>query len=238
MKNTLIINQREFIYYHFEAKIESAPILVIFHGVGFNKVPAKFRDDNINVIAIMDTFGIPDMGSWYIGENGDYFWIKAIRELLEFLKKKCRTNQIYFWGSSMGGYAAILHGYLNNVTAVYANVPQTKLLGSTYIDHSPKMKECIEFILGKDAEKSKYNELSNILDKQNNTVFIITFNQLEGLNYFSEHGFPFLRKLHGIRQKMYLEVRPNNTHGIIYNIAETLDLFQKYAKINNENLPN
>ncbi len=36
------------------------------------------------------------------------------------------------YGSSMGGYGAITNGCILGAKAVYANVPQIKLLGSTY----------------------------------------------------------------------------------------------------------
>ncbi|KLT73938.1 hypothetical protein PL75_00970 [Neisseria arctica] len=234
MLNKLILNGREFLYYHFKAQQTSAPILIIFHGAGYNKIPAKFRDPNINVVAIMDTFGHEDIGSWFLGEEGDFFWINAIKQIITKLKYECNSEQVFCWGSSMGGYAAILHGYLNNVAAVYANVPQTKLLGSTYILHNKNMKSCLEYVLNGD-ESSKYNDLTRVIKTATDTVFIITFNQLEGLNYFSEQGFPFLRHLHGIRQKMYLEVRPNNQHAVIYNISESLELFKKYTDIHIKN---
>lgn len=231
MKNVFVKNSREITYYTREATKPGSPILVIFHGAGYNKEPAKFRSDSFNVIALMDTFGYQGQGSWYLGERGDLFWIDAISDLLTFLKNKYNTDQVLFWGSSMGGYAAILHGYLNNVVAVYANVPQTKLLGSTYIQNgkiggSVSMQDSLEYAILDD--KSPYNDLSSILTNKNDTIFFITYNQLEGFNYFSEQGFPFLRKLHGIRQKFYLEVHPKSEHTIIYNIAESLNLFKKY----------
>ncbi|OOF49734.1 hypothetical protein BKK52_02645 [Rodentibacter trehalosifermentans] len=230
MENTFIKGSRKITYYSTETNRPGRPILVIFHGAGFNKTPAKFKDKNLNVIALMDTFGLEGKGSWYLGEKGDLFWIDAIKDLLEILKEKYETDKVFFWGSSMGGYAAILHGYLNHVAAVYANVPQTKLLGSTYIQHGKvddvSMQDCIEYAIVN--QNSPYNDLSNIFNEKTDTLFFLTYNQLEGLNYFSEQGFPFLRKLHGIRQKFYLEVHPSSKHSIIYNISESLNLFKKY----------
>lgn len=228
MLNRLLLNGREFHYYHFKANSSSAPILIIFHGAGYNKIPARFRDPHINVIAIMDTFGHENVGSWFLGEKGDFFWIEAVKRIIDKLKVECNSQQVFCWGSSMGGYAAILHGYLNNVTAIYANVPQTKLLGSTYIEHNEKMKSCLEYVFNNNY-LSEYNDLAKIIKTKTDTIFIITFNQLEGFNYFSEQGFPFLRHIHGIRQKMYLEVRPNTQHTIMYSISESLDLFKKYT---------
>lgn len=107
-------------------------------------------------------------------------------------------------------------------------MPQTKLLGSTYITYNLGMKNCLESVFDNNLA-SEYNDLAKIFKEKTDTIFCLTYNQLEGLNYFSEQGFPFLRQLHGIRQKMYLEVRPNSEHAVIYNISETLTLFEKYT---------
>lgn len=90
------------------------------------------------------------------------------------------------------------------------------------------MNEIIENILL--SPKSNFNDLRNIFTEKVDTVFFLTFNQLEGLNYFSEQCIPFIRKLHDLRNKFYLEVRPKSEHSIIYNIAETIHLFKKILK--------
>ncbi|MFZ7235595.1 alpha/beta hydrolase family protein [Avibacterium gallinarum] len=109
---------RDFTYYE-QFTREKLPLLFIFHGAGYNKSPAKFKDERFNVVSLMDTFGFGGKGSWYLGQDGDIFWIDALKFLLEKLKNDYQTDTVYFWGSSMGGYAALLHGYINKVTAVY-----------------------------------------------------------------------------------------------------------------------
>ena len=36
------------------------------------------------------------------------------------------NSKLFIYGSSMGGYGAILHGVKLNATAIYANVPQVR----------------------------------------------------------------------------------------------------------------
>lgn len=75
-----------------------------------------------------------------------------MRTIVQRLKDQ-GSGDIYFWGSSMGGFGALLHGYLNRAKAVYANVPQTKLLGTAYSDFG--MRKYFEKIFsGCNAEPS------------------------------------------------------------------------------------
>lgn len=68
---------------------------------------------------------------------------------------------LFFWGSSMGGYGALLHGILLNAKAIYVNIPQIKLLKSTYSEKS--MKKFFEPIFGND-ENSIFNDVTNFLN--------------------------------------------------------------------------
>lgn len=129
---TVIVENRVITYYETLAKEKNKPILIILHGHGYVETPAQFRSENWNVICPIDDFGENKWGSWFLGEKGDFFWIQAIRDIIEHIRQESGSGRLYFWGSSMGGYGAILHGYLNYATAIYANVPQTHLLGSTY----------------------------------------------------------------------------------------------------------
>lgn len=67
-----------------------------------------------------------------------FFWIDAMREILAAVRTRAGTGRLYFFGSSMGGYGSLVHGHLLHAAAVYANVPQTWLLGSSYSDGGVK----------------------------------------------------------------------------------------------------
>lgn len=221
------VGVRSFRYYLSKAENpEMAPILVIFHGHGFGGVPTGFQSEKWNVVRPMDQFGVDSYGSWYLGEGGDYFWLDAFPAILADAREKCGGGgHLYCWGSSMGGYAAILHGTINRARAIYANVPQTRLLGSTYSETS--MKRYFAPIFG-DNENRRYNDLRTLFKAPRKTVYFLCYNQLEQGNYFAEQGLRFISHLQETGNKFYLEVRPTSAHGKNHGISETLRLFSKY----------
>jgi hypothetical protein len=117
-----------------------------------------------------------------------------------------------------------LHGHLLHASAVYANVPQTKLLGSRYSDGG--MKKYFEPIFtGIDSE---FNDLKIILKTRTRTRYFLCFNQLEGSSYLEEQCLPFVSHLQVFRQPFYLEVRPVSSHGKNHGVSEAIALFHKY----------
>lgn len=224
---SLEVRGRTFRYYLSKAvNPATAPMLVIFHGHGFGGVPTAFQSENWNVVRPMDQFGADAWGSWYLGEGGDYFWLEAFPAILQSARDLCSGGgALYCWGSSMGGYASILHGTLNRARAIYANVPQTRLLGSTYSETS--MKRFFEPIFG-ESEDRRYNDLRSLFKAPRKTTYFLCFNQLESGDYFAEQGLRFINHLQATGNKFYLEVRPTDAHGKNHGITETIRLFNKY----------
>ena len=219
---------RKFRYYLSKAKVpEKAPILVIFHGHGYGAEPAKFRAENWNVVCPIDQFGVLEWGSWYLGQMGDYFWLNAFPSILEDVRNRCGGGgALYCWGSSMGGYAAILHGTINRAKAIYANVPQTRLLGSTYSNQG--MEKYFAPIFGENEDR-RYNDLRSLFKAPRKTTYFLCFNQLEPGGYFAEQGLKFISHLQATGTKFYLEVRPISAHGKNHGVSETIRLFNKFA---------
>lgn len=218
------VGGRKIFYYVSKAEEIDRPILFILHGHGYAEKPAKFESKNWNVVCPMDPFGQDQFGSWYLGERGDFFWLEAMRKIISEIRNKVGKGRLYFWGSSMGGYGSILHGYLNNATAVYANIPQTVLLGSSYSEGG--MKKYFEPIFSNG--ESEYNDLKKVIKTRNRTKLFLCFNQLENGNYFYEQGLSFVSHVHDFRQKIYLEVRPTASHGKNHSISEAIELFKKF----------
>lgn len=221
--SSITIGTREVKYNFKKAKVKNKPILFILHGHGHHDKPASFRSDDWNIVCPLDCYGVEGKGTWYLGELGDFFWISAMRLIIDEVRKECGDGRLYFWGSSMGGYGALLHGHLNNAAAVYANIPQTFLLGSRYSDGGAS--RYFDGILARD---SLYNDLKNIFLESTETLIFLCFNQLERDKYFSEQGLSFISHLESINQKMYVEVRPLSTHGVNHKIWETVELFKSY----------
>lgn len=220
----VMISGRTISFYLAEAVEKDKPIIFVMHGHGYNKKPTKFRSENWNVVFPVDDFGNEGRGSWFLGEDGDYFWLEAMSLILERVRSFCGKGALFFWGSSMGGYAALLYGYLLKAKAVYANVPQTVLLGSTYSNNG--MKRHFSRVIA--DEDCIYNDLKKVIVRKSKVKFFMCFNQLEGSDYFSEQGLSFISHLHSLKQMMYVEVRPTDAHGKNHGISEAIALFKKY----------
>ena len=223
-KCTLTIKNRDFVYYFSPALEANKPIIFILHGHGYASSPSQFKSPNWNVVCPMDSFGYGGLGSWFLGENGDFFWIDAMREILAAVRARVGTGRLHFWGSSMGGYGALVHGHLLHATAVYANVPQTWLLDSSYSDGGAK--KYFQPIFG--GVDSEFNDLKRFFKTRTRTKYFLCFNQLEGSKYFEEQCLPFIGRLHLFKQPFYLEVRPLSAHGKNHGVSEAIGLFKKY----------
>lgn len=219
------LNGRSVVFYFTPAETNNKPIIFIFHGHGYNKSHSAFKSPNFNVVCPIDDFGYEGLGSWYLGEQGDFFWLDAMREIMRLVKERAGRSHLFMWGSSMGGYASILYGHLLGATAIYANVPQTFLLGSRYSENG--MKKYFQKIFSN--EDSDFNDLKKVIKKRTRCTYFLCFNQLEGSNYFEEQGLNFISCLHGLRQPMYVEVRPQSAHGKNHSVSESINLFKRYS---------
>lgn len=222
---TLACGQREIRFKFTPAAAPNRPILLIFHGQASNVLPARFESSQWNVVCPIDSFGFDGMGSWFLGESSDFFWLDAVRLIIEQVRETAGSGRLFTWGSSMGGYAALLHGTLNHADSIYANLPQTVLLGSEY---SRNGAEKYFKPLFADRVDERYNDLKKLIVTRNRTKYFLCFNQLEPGHYFDEQGLIFIEHLHSLRIKTYAEIRPLSAHGLNHTISEALDLFKKY----------
>ena len=125
-------------FYRFTPATETqpslAPTMLLLHGHGSTN-PSRFKHANWNAIAPVDNFGEKNLGSWWIGENGDFSTQFLLDEVVKECAKKIgldKISNLFIYGSSMGGFGAIMHGHRYDAVAIYANVPQIQLLGTTY----------------------------------------------------------------------------------------------------------
>jgi len=210
-----------------------APLFIILHGHG-TRAATRFQKEGWNVLAPIDHFGYEGKGCWWLGEDGDFF----VKDLLQKLIKEISTqyqceNNIYFYGSSMGGYGAILHGMLCQARAVYANVPQIKLLESTYSERS--MKRFFSFIFSEDVpvENNLVNFLVTVENKTDFPVFYLCENGVSGKNahknYLLEHTEYFVDKCKEKNIKYHLEILPKSGHNKNYGLGEVLEKFERFT---------
>ena len=214
-----------------ENEPENAPIMLVLHGVGYVSRPSYYAEKNWNTIKPIDQYGYQNKGSWWLGENNDFFTAKLLEMVVNESKEKIGssdTSKLFIYGSSMGGYGAILHGVKLNATAIYANVPQVRLLGSTYSNNG--MKPHFEAILGQNMD-SQYNDLTKFLTSaENHPLYFICENRFSSTkNYLEEHALKLVNWFLDNSINFHLEIIPNKGHNKNRGIREVRALFEQYC---------
>lgn len=206
-----------------------SPTLMLLHGHGSTN-PSRFRDPKWNAIAPVDNFGVEGLGSWWIGEHGD---LTTIGLLDEVINKTCEMmdcdgiSKLFIYGSSMGGFGALLHGHRYNAIAVYANVPQIQLLGTTYSEGG--MKKFFSGVIGEGNER--YNDLASLLNSPNlkHPLYFMCENRFGYRNYRKEHINRFLDVLERLDLNYHLEIIPTKGHNKNRGINEVKAMFELYC---------
>ena len=209
---------------------EHAPTLIILHGHG-NYPPARAKYTDWNVFNPLDDNGFEGYGSWWLGENGEKATIelfdKALSYALARVNQTIDTAKLFIYGSSMGGYGAILHGCRVNALGVYANVPQIKLLNSTYSNLG--MKKYFRPIFDND-DGDIHNDLRVFLSKYtHHPMYFLCENRFGQENYMQEQCMSFVNFLNENKLNYHLEIIPREGHSKNRRLSEVKQLFQKYC---------
>ena len=208
--------------------------LFVLHGANFGATYAKFYNKDWNIVCPLDHYGLDKKGSWFLGEHDDFFIMDLIIQLVELVKNKTGSNRLYFWGSSMGGYAAILYGILLEAEAVYANVPFIKLR-NCQMDESI-FKKNFDYIFGNNPreEHKQYLDLVSLLSEKSKyrkmPTFFINNTRFHPYQQLQEQIFYFTDKCEELNINYYLEIVPKQGHVIIKSIAQTVALFDMYEE--------
>lgn len=172
-----------------------ARTLVILHGHGSNETPSAISNPKWNIIVPLDRFGYEGDGSWWLGEDGDFFAMRLLHGIVGRLGRRVgrRLNTepgLYFSGSSMGGYGALLHGMLLGARAVYAASFQSRLSGTAFTD---ALSYAIDPV-GVPAGSPLGNLSRYVSGKSRLPRFVLDFNHDDhaDLRYYDEHFVPFV----------------------------------------------
>lgn len=123
-----IENGKKIKYLFFPKK--SDELIISFSGfAGENKKPKynyikTLKGVEKNQIYILDDFGYKKSGSYYLGENGDYFLEREIPRLVNKIKHKYNIKKVYTIGTSKGGWACLYYGILLGCDVVICGAPQ------------------------------------------------------------------------------------------------------------------
>ena len=208
----------------------NAPIYLILHGHGTTSRPTLYAEVKWNVIAPIDNFGEGNKGSWWLGENGDHSTSELLTKVVTKSKEILNSNVdviLCIYGSSMGGYGAILNGKTLGAKAIYANVPQIKLLGSTYSELG--MKTYFEAVLGTEPD-DKYNDLNKFIKDidEDLPLFFICENRFGQRNYLKQQAMSFISTLNKLEINYHLEIVPTSGHNKNLGLREVRALFEKF----------
>lgn len=196
--------------------------LFILHGHGANEKYARFYDDEWIIISPLDIYGTEGFGSWWLGEKGNFFTFRLLQELVSRVREEYNIQQVFFWGSSMGGYGAILHGTVCKADAIYAHMPQVKLVGTDYTDGINSKFYLPIF----NTEKSQYKNLLDYLinvEKKESPVYFLSQNVFDYPKYVSQHFLPLVEVLDSKGLAYSVEMNLEQGHKVFRNVASTVD---------------
>lgn len=114
-------------YLHFKGK--SKTLIVSFSGFG-GEGPARYnyvntlQETDAHRLFILDDFGYKKQGSYYLGENGDWFLPEMVCDLIRKIKTENRIDHLVMIGSSKGGTAALFYGVELEAEACIIGAPQ------------------------------------------------------------------------------------------------------------------
>jgi len=208
-------NKRKLFYRFTPAVITSnfVPLIVILHEEGRAEAP-NFEHKMWNVLTPLDNFGYENRGSSWLGNKGDFFVKDLLQKLIhEITEEHECEDHIYLYGSSMGGYGAILHGILCKANAVYAHAPYIRLQETDDVDTD-----------------SKENNLTNFLNPTDPfPIFYLCDDGIADENCLEDETAYFVDacKKHDI--KVHLDFCPKLEDDGIKVLKKVLDFFERVA---------
>ncbi|WP_432772988.1 alpha/beta hydrolase family protein [Francisella salimarina] len=211
-----------------------APLFIVLHG--HRSTMTNFRYNGWNVLSPLDNYGYKSEGSWWLGEFGNFFLKDLLQSLIEEISTEyqCKNN-IYIYGSSMGGYGAILHGILCGARAIYANVPQIRFNNTKYFSHHYEIKRAI---FGDDCWV-KESDLTNFIYDKGQTNYPLIFicdNVMQDDyrmfdDYLNEHFLYFLNSCISSQTRIHAELMPGKGHDKIYGLKQVIAKFEELANV-------
>lgn len=142
--------------YLLKTNSSSDTLVVCFSGFG-NGGSAKYnyintlKMVNVNKLFILDDFGYNKTGSYYLGENGDWFLPDMIVGLIKKIQTESRIKHLLMVGSSKGGSAALFYSIKMEADACIIGAPQYFIGDYLSIDkHIP----ILEGIMGNTSSES------------------------------------------------------------------------------------
>ncbi|MBI4178153.1 hypothetical protein HY522_01850 [bacterium] len=205
-------------------------LIVRFHGHGPNSASARSDAlDEYHQLMPWDFFGYRRQGSWFWGEKGDNFVERLIRTLVLDVCRKHGIEEVYAYGESMGGFAAIYHALRYGYAGVYAGMPQIDLLRLMQKDnfHTDNPYAYLKGPGGKD-----YPDLLDLARQTPNLPPLFIDQHLrDAVNPFDQHALKLI-EIYNEQSAWYgLSVEPASGHFMKGTFADAVRFFDRIRSL-------
>lgn len=242
------------------------PIFIVFHGhtgrMNILRDPPEWiipqqmykYPGNWNVIVPQDRHGGNKFGSWWLGEEKKFFMVRLLDEMLSHIRGVMgMAGPIYTFGTSMGGFAALLYGFRWGASGISVNCPQVRVLGTDYASghyfhhifgvkndeelwnlHASTDPGNLSILQISDST----NFINKDLPKKRKPTLLITQSRYDvnGKNYTKQECMYLVNKLVEADYNFELHVYPEIQHKQYFNTFNAIEWFIKNRKIIEEGL--
>lgn len=120
----------DIIHYVLKKHKTSKQLIVVFSGFNGHYVKGRYnyisslKHINANKLYIRDDCGFYGVGTYYLGEKGQWWINRSVFELIDYCKGITCSKTVITVGSSKGGTCAMLYGLTLNADYIFAGSPQ------------------------------------------------------------------------------------------------------------------
>jgi hypothetical protein len=217
------------LYYsvHADRAPRGAPVLLLLHSL--HAFPREYPGiaeaaSKMIVVQPWDHFGFEQHGSWWLGEDGEFFMLGLIDALIAKVRSRYPASRgLYTAGSSMGGFGALLHGLRLCADGIYSEVPTINLF-EAFGDSPP----FIEAVFGSGGERAmgdliaQFGAAARLPGRINLVHNRWELSRENDLRF--RHSMAFVDLLVERGADFYLEVPPTIGHSYIYPLDVIAEL--------------
>lgn len=236
---------------------ETSPILIQFHGWSGGIVEPGSTDYLLSfpdwtLVRPFDNFGFARNGCWWLGENRQFFFLELMDSLVDTLRNTHGLKgDLYAWGSSMGGFGALFHGFRQKFKAICANVPQARILGTDYVNNQAERpliptifdpgvlrmtwEEVQRKIRTGEDPDLRYADATCFMDMEtpeNNPLVFLSQTRYDTTpGYFTQQCMYLVDRLIEAGCNFEMTVQPRQGHAILRDYAMAIQLFETHQDV-------
>ena len=183
---------------------------------GYNMIRTLWNSGKADILYIRDDMvKIPTGGSYYLGSDGDYWGIDAVKELIKSFTDRKKYRKRMSVGSSKGGTAALLFGLKLQFDAVIIGACQYKI--GSYLNCPYHYKSLQKLTGMENVTFEAIGKLDNIVPKviseHKGSSTEIWFHYSDEEHTFSEQIRDLLSDLHVGNYRLHEDVMHYADHG-------------------------